>query len=134
MLASFFGLKGTGGSVRVCRFLFLIIFIYKIFRIYYIIVMEMNKLIKIVYKDSFGEINECEIKLRNILDLKRHTGFVVLHIWDRFDGRRIHIFDDKLVKWFDKEGVEHTDYAKLVDTLSVYAEQTKLKDALAYLN
>lgn len=98
--------------------------------------MEMNKKIKIVYKDSFGEINECEIKLRNILDLMKHTGFSVLYFWDRYDGRQamINIFDDKLVKWFDKEGVEHTDYEKLVDTLSVYAEQTKLKDALASLN
>lgn len=96
----------------------------------------MNKLIKIIYKDSFGEINECEIKPRNILDLKRHTGFVVLHIWDRYDGRRamIHIFDNKLVKWFDKDGNESTDYQKMVDMLSVYAEQTKLKDALASLN
>ena len=99
--------------------------------------MEMNKKIKIVYTDSLsGETNEREIKLRNILDLMKHTGFSELYFWNNYAGRlaKIMIFDDKLVKWFDKEGVEHTDYEKLVDTLSVYAEQTKLKDALASLN
>lgn len=42
--------------------------------------MEMNKKIKIVYKDSLsGETNEHEIKLRNILDLMKHTGFSELY-------------------------------------------------------
>lgn len=99
--------------------------------------MEINKKIKIVYKDSLsGEINEREIKIRNILDLKKHIGVSELYFWNTYVGSmaKINIFEDNLIKWFDKEGVESTDYEKLVDMLSVYAEQTKLKDAIAYLS
>ena len=99
--------------------------------------MEINKKIKIDFKDSLsGEITDREIKLRNILDLKKYTGFFELYFWNNYAGRlaKLIIFEDNLIKWFDKEGVEFTDYEKLADMLSVYAEQTKLKDALASLN
>lgn len=114
-------------------FLFLIIFIYKIFRIYYIIVMEMeiNKTIKIKRGLSL-----LELKIRNILDVIKSTGYIELRFWSSIDGqiKFLYLFDDVPITWYDKDGNESTDYQKLVDTLSVYAEQTKLKDAIASLN
>lgn len=93
--------------------------------------MEMNKIIKIKRFNS-----TISIKIRNILDVEKSLGYITLTYWTPDDGRKktLYIFDDEPITWYDKEDVESTDYEKLVDTLSVYAEQTKLKDALASLN
>jgi hypothetical protein len=93
--------------------------------------MEMNKTIKIIRFSA-----TLELKIRNILDVVKSTGYIELRFWCPDDGQKkfLYIFDDEKITWYDKDGNESTDYEKLVDTLSVYAEQTKLKDALAYLN
>lgn len=93
--------------------------------------MEMNKTIKI---KRFSTI--LELKIRNILDVVKSTGYIELRFWSPEDGQKkfLYIFDDEQIVWYDKDGNESTDYNKLVDTLSVYAEQTKLKDALASLD
>ena len=91
----------------------------------------MNKTIKI---KRFSTI--LELKIRNILDVVKSTGYIELRFWSPEDGQKkfLYIFDDEQIVWYDKDGNESTDYNKLVDTLSVYAEQTKLKDALASLD
>ena len=93
--------------------------------------MEINKTIKIKRGLSL-----LELKIRNILDVVKSTGYIELRFWSSIDCQKkfLYIFDDELVTWYDKDGNESTDYNKLVDTLSVYAEQTKLKDAIASLN
>lgn len=93
--------------------------------------MEINKIIKIKHGQSV-----LELKIRNILDVVKSTGYIELRFWSPLDGQKkfLYLFDDEPVTWYDKDGNESTDYQKMVDTLSVYAEQTKLKDALAYLN
>lgn len=93
--------------------------------------MEINKTIKIKRFSS-----TLELKIRNILDVVKSTGYIELRFWSPEDGQKkfLYIFDDERIVWYDKDGNESTDYQKMVDTLSVYAEQTKLKDALAYLN
>lgn len=95
--------------------------------------MEINKIIKI--KHGRGQ-SVLELKIRNILDVVKSTGFIELRFWSPLDGQKkfLYLFDDEPVTWYDKDGNESTDYQKMVDTLSVYAEQTKLKDALASLN
>ena len=92
--------------------------------------MEINKTIKIVQTNK-----TFEVKIRNILEVEKIKEFIILKYWNPDKGMKdfTYIFNTPIT-WFDKEGVEHTDYEKLVDTLSVYAEQTKLKDALASLN
>ena len=114
------------------------IFIYGIFGISYIMIMEINKEIKL------GDIEPLKIKLCNILDVVKLPGYIKLTFWSPDDGRKefVQIFDgpvvfqifDGPVVWFDKDGNKSTDYQKLVDLLTVYAEQTKLKDAIASLN
>ena len=102
--------------------------------------MEKNKKIKIVYINSLDkETKEIEFKIRNIMDFKRFDDaeFFELYFWDPVRGHQLHkiyVFKSDLNKWFDKDGNESTDYEKLTATLSVYAEQTKLQDALARLN
>lgn len=93
--------------------------------------MEINKIIKIVQTNTVFEV-----KIRNILDVVKSTGYIELRFWKPEEGQKkfLYIFDNELIAWYDKDGNESTDYNKLVDTLSVYAEQTKLKDALASLN
>lgn len=93
--------------------------------------MEINKTIKIKHGLSL-----LELKIRNILDVVKSTGYIELRFWSSIDCQKkfLYIFDDEPVTWYDKDGNESTDYNKLVDTLSVYAEQTKLKDAIASLN
>lgn len=105
------------------------IFIYGIFGISYIMIMEINKEIKL------GDIEPLKIKLCNILDVVKLPGYIKLTFWSPDDGRKefVQIFDGPVV-WFDKDGNKSTDYQKLVDLLTVYAEQTKLKDAIASLN
>ena len=93
--------------------------------------MEINKIIKIKHGQSV-----LELKIRNILDVVKSTGYIELRFWRPDDGQKkfLYLFDDEPIEWYDKDGNKSTSYQKLVDTLSVYAEQTKLKDALAYLN
>lgn len=93
--------------------------------------MEINKTIKIKRGLSL-----LELKIRNILDVIKSTGYIELRFWSSIDGqiKFLYLFDDVPITWYDKDGNESTDYQKLVDTLSVYAEQTKLKDAIASLN
>ena len=93
--------------------------------------MEMNKTIKIKRFST-----TLELKIRNILDVVKSTGYIELRFWSPEDGQKkfLYIFNDEKITWYDKDGNESTDYEKLVDTLSVYAEQTKLKDAIASLD
>lgn len=91
----------------------------------------MNKIIKIKHGQSI-----LELKIRNILDVVKSTGYIELRFWRPEDGQKkfLYLFDDEPITWYDKDGNKSTDYNKLVDTLSVYTEQTKLKDALTSLN
>ena len=93
--------------------------------------MEINKTIKIVQTNTVFEV-----KIRNILAVVKSTGFIELRFWKPDEGQKkfLYIFDDELITWYDKDGNESTDYKKLVDTLSIYAEQTQLKDAIASLD
>lgn len=95
--------------------------------------MEINKIIKIVHMNK-----PFEVKIRNILEVEKKDveEYIILKYWNPDYGKKEfkYIFSDELHIWYDKDGNESTDYKKLVDTLSVYAEQTQLKDAIAYLN
>lgn len=95
--------------------------------------MEINKTIKIENKRFKTTL---EVKIRNILDVVKSTGYITLIYWHPEEGKKesSFIFDDEPLTWYDKDGNKSKDYQKLVDTLSVYAEQTKLKDALASLD
>lgn len=95
--------------------------------------MEINKTIKIKDKRFNTTL---EVKIRNILDVVKSPGYITLIYWHPEEGKKASsfIFDDEPLTWCDKDGNESADYQKLIDTLSVYAEQTKLKDAIAYLN
>lgn len=92
--------------------------------------MDINKTIKI------NQIHTgFEVKIRNILDVEKVNEFIILKYWNPDRGQKDskYIFNTPIT-WYDKDGNESTDYKKLVDTLSVYAEQTKLKDAIASLD
>lgn len=92
--------------------------------------MDINKTIKIEQIQT-----TFEVKIRNILDVEKVHEFIILNYWNPDQGRKEHkyIFNTPIT-WYDKDGNESKDYKKLVDTLSVYAEQTKLKDAIASLD
>ncbi len=95
--------------------------------------MDINKTIKIEIKRFNTTL---EVKIRNILDVVKSPGYITLIYWHPEEGKKESslIFDDEPLTWCDKDGNESTDYQKLIDTLSVYAEQTKLKDAIASLD
>lgn len=90
----------------------------------------MNKTIKIVQTNK-----TFEVKIRNILEVEKIKEFIILKYWNPFEARKdfTYIFNTPIT-WYDKDGNESTDYKKLVDTLSIYAEQTQLKDAIASLD
>lgn len=92
--------------------------------------MEINKTIKIVQTNK-----TFEVKIRNILEVEKIKEFIILKYWNPFESRKdfTYIFNTPIT-WYDKDGNESTDYKKLVDTLSIYAEQTQLKDAIASLD
>jgi hypothetical protein len=92
--------------------------------------MEINKIIKIVQTNK-----TFEVKIRNILEVEKIKEFIILKYWNPDKGMKdfTYIFNTPIT-WYDKDGNESTDYKKLVDTLSIYAEQTQLKDAIASLD
>lgn len=92
--------------------------------------MDINKIIKIVQIQT-----TFEVKIRNILDVEKVNEFILLKYWNPYLCRAEfkYIFNTPIT-WYDKDGNESKDYKKLADTLSVYAEQTKLKDAIASLD
>jgi hypothetical protein len=92
--------------------------------------MEINKTIKIVQTNK-----TFEVKIRNILEVEKIKEFIILKYWNPIESRKdfTYIFNTPIT-WYDKDGNESTDYKKLVDTLSIYAEQTQLKDAIASLD
>lgn len=92
--------------------------------------MDINKTIKIEQIQT-----TFEVKIRNILEVKKIQEYILLKYWEPYQGRAEfkYIFNTPIT-WYDKDGNKSTDYKKLVDTLSIYAEQTQLKDALASLD
>lgn len=96
--------------------------------------MEINKTIRI------GDISETitgtfDVEIRNILDIEKYPDHFRLIYWNTDDCRKAYaVFLNCPITWYDKDGNKSRDYQKLVDTLSVYAEQAKLKDAIAGLD
>lgn len=64
------------------------------------------------------------------------NGVTGLTFWDTDEGseRFIYVFQSYLRGWYDTDGVEQQDYDKLIIKLSVYAEKTKTRRALASLD